>query len=728
MSGQKGACFLNVTVKQFVRNLTDSGVMPADEVATFIGSLAEDRKAADGEQLARELVRQKKLTSYQASAIFQGKYQGLVLGNYLVLDKLGQGGMGMVLKAEHRRMKRIVALKVLSPAVVKLPNMLRRFQREAQAAARLQHPNIVAAYDADEFKGVHFLVMQYIEGTNLSALVKKQGPLPIDKGVDFIQQAARGLEYAHAAGVIHRDIKPSNLLLDKSGTIRVLDMGLARIELTDGAQSELTGSGMVLGTVDYMSPEQAVNVRTADQRSDIYSLGITLYYLLTGKAAYGGDSLMEKLLAHREHPIPSLREVRPDVPAGLSALFRIMVAKAPEDRYQSMTEVREALEVCMVAPSFAALPKAENFAPQFPSEESALLRFFDGIDKTLNDSPRSSGAKPELSDTCAAKESGSTFPGPRVVTPLQALLQQKGLRLWIGGALAMLLLVALVLALRKGPEEPIKRRKARVNEVVAVEPANTAESGSSSRPGRKRTAAEVPVDPAAGLDAEWVQRVRALAPEEQVAAVEEELQKWNSEFEAPPGEKPFVHTIEGGAVTEFEIRGRNMRDVGPVAAFSHLKRFGILAGGDAPTDFENLSQLSGLKLEALTVEGTIVSDLAPLLDIPLRSLQLHRTRVRNLSPLGEHPTLKQLDCSDNHLTDLSPLAGLKLESITCSDNPIQDLSPLEDMPLKSIRTGVVSKRDAQVLKSITTLESINQEPVATFWMQWNAAQKVKGTP
>ena len=251
--------------------------------------------------------------------------------------------MGQVFKAEHRRMKRTVAIKMLPRNLTKDALSIARFQREVEVAAKLSHPNIVAAHDADEARGVHFLVMEYVAGSDLSALVKKHGPLSVAKAVNYVLQAARGLDFAHKKGVIHRDVKPGNLLLDAEGTVKILDMGLARLSSDGNAatQSELTGAGAVLGTVDYMAPEQAVDTRHADARADIYSLGCTLYYLLSGKAAYEGETLMAKLLAHRETPIPSLGD---NVPKPVQAVFRKMAAKRVEDRYQAMSEVVTALE------------------------------------------------------------------------------------------------------------------------------------------------------------------------------------------------------------------------------------------------------------------------------------------------------------------------------------------------------------------------------------------------
>ncbi len=323
----------------------------------------------------RQLVQKRILTAYQVQAINQGKGKLLILGKYVILGKLGQGGMGVVYKAQHRTMRRTVALKMLSRTAKLIPGAVKRFQREVQAAGLLEHPNIVTAYDADEAEGQPFLVLQYVNGTNLAALVKERGPLPVPMAISCVLQAAHGLEYAHERGVVHRDIKPGNLLLDCDGTLRILDLGLVRFdaEQVDTADPELTDTGQLIGTVDYMAPEQAANMKLSDRRSDIYSLGYTLWYLLTGREAYGGGNRMERLIGHWEKAIPSLREACPEVSAGLESVFVKMVAKKPEDRYQTMTEVIADLERCRLGEAAAASH------PLASLKDRELVGFFQGL-------------------------------------------------------------------------------------------------------------------------------------------------------------------------------------------------------------------------------------------------------------------------------------------------------------------------------------------------------------
>lgn len=328
-----------LTADEFAREVIKAGLSTPEEMKSFWSALPSGARPKDGELLSNLLIQSGKLTTFQCSELLSGSQIPLVLGDYVLLSKIGSGGMGQVFMARHRLMDRIVAIKLLPTSLTKDEASNKRFQREVKAAARLTHPNIVHATDAGQQHGVWYLVMEYVEGVDLSSHIRKRGSISISTALEYIQQAAEGLAYAHEQGVVHRDIKPANLLLDTNGKLKILDMGLARFDVEGASPDDLTSTGVVMGTVDYMAPEQARNTKLADARADIYSLGITLHYLLTGKPAYQGDSVVEKLMAHQTHPIPSLTEACPGASIALDRLFSRMIAKQPEDRFQSMKEL-----------------------------------------------------------------------------------------------------------------------------------------------------------------------------------------------------------------------------------------------------------------------------------------------------------------------------------------------------------------------------------------------------
>ncbi|WP_298866587.1 LamG-like jellyroll fold domain-containing protein [uncultured Gimesia sp.] len=436
-----------ITLEEFVAQLDESGIFSAADTATFQETQGEASKTA--EDLAKLLVKHKKVTRLQAKFVFQGKGKQLLLGNYLILDKIGAGGMGDVYLAEHRRMKRQVALKTLPAAMTKDTQSIQRFQREVQAAAKLTHPNIVAAYDADEAKGVHYFVMEYVEGIDLSAVVKKKGVLKVDLAVDYILQAAKGLKFAHNKGVIHRDIKPANMLLDKEGTIKILDMGLARIE--DEAHeipaTQLTQDGSVMGTVDYMAPEQAKDTHTADARSDIYSLGCSLHYLLTGESVYRGSTMVNRIMAHQNDPIPSLTGKHILISQDVDAVFQKMVAKKPEDRFQSMSEVISAIQACGGLKSASSSPTISS-SSTISSEPSdvALAEFLQNQKMASSPTVAMTAEKPLVDDTqeTPASDFLNNTLGGTTFKPLPKRKKSIGKRGWIavGTVLASLILLA----------------------------------------------------------------------------------------------------------------------------------------------------------------------------------------------------------------------------------------------------------------------------------------------
>jgi hypothetical protein len=261
---------------------------------------------------------------------------------YRVRRLLGEGGMGSVYEAEHCVMRRVVALKVIHRAYTASPAAVERFRREVRAAARLAHPNIVTAHDAEQAGDLHFLVMEYVEGVGLARVVKEHGRLPVTEACEYVRQAALGLQHAHERGLIHRDVKPHNLIRCADSTVKVLDFGLAALAAEQG--NGLTEQNAIMGTPDFMAPEQAEDPRTADARADVYSLGCTLYYLLTASVPYPAATPLLKILAHRERPVPPLRRECPEAPRGLAAVVARMLAKKPADRYQTASEVARALE------------------------------------------------------------------------------------------------------------------------------------------------------------------------------------------------------------------------------------------------------------------------------------------------------------------------------------------------------------------------------------------------
>ena len=277
---------------------------------------------------------------------------------YRVLEWLGGGGMGTVFKARHLLMDRLVALKVINPGLVNRPAMVEWFRTEVRAAARLSHPNIVTAYDADQAGSTHFLVMEYVQGVNLRQLLREQGRLSVDQACDYARQTAAGLQHALEQGTVHRDIKPHNLMLTEQGRIKILDFGLSRfvsetnLPEVDAPWPEgdaATGMGgatsgyRAMGTPDYLAPEEARDAKQADIRADVYSLGCTLYHLLSGQVPFPAETTREKIRCHVEQTAIPLTDLRPEVPAKLSQVVARMMAKDPADRYQTPAEVALAL-------------------------------------------------------------------------------------------------------------------------------------------------------------------------------------------------------------------------------------------------------------------------------------------------------------------------------------------------------------------------------------------------
>jgi serine/threonine-protein kinase len=321
--------------------------------------------------LAQELLKAGWLTPYQVNLLFTGRGHELVMGPYILLERLGQGGVGSVFKARHVYMQRLVAMKFLRPDLTNNNEVVGRFYREIQAVSQLTHPNVVLAHDAGPCGQTHFLAMEFVEGIDLQKKVTQSGPLMVEQACDYVRQTALGLQHIHERNLVHRDIKPSNLLVMQietgndrrapiggSGTIylgqsfpwgliKIFDLGLARFDepINGEGQDPLTmaGQGGLRGSADYLAPEQAIDFHTADVRADIYSLGCTFFFLLTGRPPFHTGSLAQKLMNHQRMAPPPLEKVAPRVPRRLAQIVNKMMAKRPEDRFQTPAEVAAAV-------------------------------------------------------------------------------------------------------------------------------------------------------------------------------------------------------------------------------------------------------------------------------------------------------------------------------------------------------------------------------------------------
>jgi eukaryotic-like serine/threonine-protein kinase len=374
---------------EFLDLVRKSGVTDEKRLDTHLERLrGTGGLPADPVKVAQILVRDGVLTHFQAEQILQGKWRRFTIGKYKVLERIGSGGMGSVYLCEHKLMRRRVAVKVLPNAKAADEASLLRFQREARAAAVLDHPNIVHAYDIDEDKGLHFLVMEYVDGASLQDLVKKSGPLDPVRAAHYIYQASLGLDHAHRAGLVHRDIKPGNVLVDRSGTVKILDMGLARFFHDEEDMLTRKFDENVLGTADYLAPEQAIDSHGVDIRADIYSLGATFYFLLTGRTPFGEGTTAQKLIWQQTRRPRPVSEFRGDVPEALLAVIERMMAKDAGQRYQTPAEVADALAPWVQAP---IAPPADRELPQLSLAASGASP---GAEPTLISSPQTPSAPP----------------------------------------------------------------------------------------------------------------------------------------------------------------------------------------------------------------------------------------------------------------------------------------------------------------------------------------------
>jgi serine/threonine-protein kinase len=545
------------------------------------------------------------------------------LGDYRLIKKIGEGGMGSVYLAQDPGGIN-VAVKVLPRHLGANAEFVKRFRREAEAATRLKHPNIIGAFAAGEDLGYHYYVMEYCDGTPVDKLLVAQKSLPSVQAVAITLQVARGLKYAHDLGIIHRDIKPSNIMIDRNGEAKLLDLGLSK-DLGETALSFRTVTGAVLGTPHYISPEQAQGERSVDGRSDIYSLGATLYHLITGRTPFDGATALEILSKHVNTVLPNPQDIKEEIPDPVVHVLERMMAKHPSDRYSDCGELIAEL----VEASQGRAPKSEAIAP---------------------------------SKTSIAPPARRALAKRRPATVRRAVPDSGARNLpLIGGLAAAAAAVILAIVMMSGRREPV------------VEPTTI---GPTTRPPEARTGEP----PKAGFDvAAWEKSVAELPPEARVKNVHARLRTLNPGYDASSSE----HQINHGRVVRLRLSHPSLRDLGPLRALPDLRELEIVR-----TDVSDLSPLQDSKLSLLVLETCKVSDLRPLRGMKeLNILSMTGLPLKDLAPL-EGLDLARLTVKDCPVADLSPLRRIRLRELYCDFDPKRDTDVLKSMPALEQINGV----------------------------------------
>ena len=614
------------------------------------------------------------------------------LGPYRILKVLGAGGMGVVYQAEDPKLKRKVALKAMLPTLATSESSRQRFVREAQSAAALKHDHIVTIFQVDEDRGIPFLAMEFLEGEPLDVRLQREAVPPLADTLRICREVAEGLQAAHERGLIHRDIKPGNIWLEgKRARAKILDFGLARAA---GGDSQLTQQGAIVGTPAYMAPEQA-NGKVLDGRADLFSLGCMLYRMCTGKAPFQGVDTLSTLMAVASTEPPPPCDVNPAVPAALSELVMRLLAKEPEGRPQS----------------------AEVVAAELAAIETMV-----GQQAPL---------KPAKSNARAQKPTTSYHAAPR----------GKRRPLWIAAGGVVLLLLAVV-----GTVFLLRPRDNRGSTAPG--------SAVSGAPEVKQPGPQPPA-----LDEAWLKSVAAMSPEDQLKSVAAELKRRNPGFD---GE--LRHHVENGVIVLLDFSALEIVDLAPVRALTELQTLKCYGNGEtakrgklanlaplqgmkltalwffltevkdlsplkdmkqltnihcANTNVTDLSPLRGMNLDSLDCDHTQVSDLTPLKDMRLTLLGCGATRVSSLSPLSEMK-LNVLHFYQTEVADLTPLKSMRITDLNCGNARVADLTILRGMPLKTLWCDFKPERDAEILRSIRTLESINGKEALAFWKEVDA--------
>jgi serine/threonine protein kinase len=648
------------------------------------------------------------------------------LREYRLLEKLGAGGMGEVFKAFHTRLERVVALKILPSARLTSRQAVERFQREVRAAGRLDHPCIVRATDAGEVDGTYFLVMDFVDGLNLSQLVRRVGSLSVADACELVRQAASGLEHAHAQGLVHRDIKPSNLMLSTAGQLKILDLGLARWQQEPPHGDELTTSGQIMGTLEYMAPEQFDQPHAVDIRADIYSLGCVLFHQLTARAPYARQdygSTHRLMAAHSSQPPPSLADIRSDAPAELTAVLERMLAKRACDRYAAPQQVADALQTFADGADLPALIRrarlhASHAEPERLSQASLPTPFFLVPDDTHAGSPNEPAPRLRLAseDSQAPTEADGKWSAAKHVASMHRT------RRMIYVALATAAFVG-VLAVsrwngsdsdsdtRKSPDSPPSRssREERLEAVADSSPQLTAGQPAASGDADRQVAqwvldggGQVTIHPGGDFKAGQplpVGRFRVQNINLFSGVTDADVERLR-----PLADLRAVQLLNSPITSQsLEI----LVDF-PKLRWLYLARTGI---GDAGLDrLSRLTELESLGLEQTKITAAGLRQITGLNS--LRELRLAMTALDDdsLAHLKQFPSLVRLNlyrtgitnAGLKHLAALPHLAYLNLQDNRIDDQCLSDLSRLTQLKELNIKQTQITAAGVESLRQALT--------------------------
>ena len=600
----------------FARHVRQIGLITPEQVTAALQAQSKSTQMGRPITVAEAFVQLGLLTASQRDTLekkVREQQAGVQqLGGYKLMKKLGEGGMGAVYLALDPDGQRHVAVKVLPRHLGTNAEFVKRFKREAEAAATLKHPNIIGAFAAGEDLGYHFYVMEYCDGKPLDAILAVEKRLPVPQALSITLQAARGLKYAHDHGIIHRDIKPSNIIMTADGTAKILDLGLSK-NLEETTVSFKTVTGAVLGTPHYISPEQAQGEKNVDGRTDIYSLGATLYHLVTGQVPFDGATALEILSRHVNTVLPNPQDLREDIPDSAVHVLLRMMTKEPRDRYPDCGQLIADLE-----------------------------------EVTSGRTPKTAMLSAALTTIAPSKKSLAPKKRPATIRRIAAVRRNKT-PLFAGIAVAAAAVVVLGVAMSGGGT-----------------PAETATR--PAPPVKPPVVGKAPEAPAPGFDvATWEKSVAELSPEAQIRAIVARLKELNPGYDGAER-----HESGHGRISRLELSHIALRDLSPLRALPRLTQLDL--SGTSVTDLSPLRDLKLISLSCVGMKGVDLRSLKTLQE--LKILSLKSSPVKDLAPL-EGMELWQLNLRGTGVSDLAPVARMKLRELLCDFDAKRDTDALK---------------------------------------------------